>query len=318
MIITKTLTIKITKRNLQYYQYRGYICELKDIIEVNTEDVTKGSHKIIEVSCDRCESKNNIKLQDYWKCYDKHEYHIYTCFECRDVKTVLTCLHKYGTEHPLKNKKVKEDMNNTVLLKWGVINPSQSPIIKESKKQTCLMNYGVEYPAQSDEIKTRTKDTCLKLYNVENPAQLEVVKNKIKETSLKKYAVGNPAQSEEVKYKIRQSNINNYNWSPNITEYTKYRNRITYLTNKLKTELFDNWEGYDFYDGEYIKNYLTESSSYINYPTIDHKISVLHGFLNTISPEDIANIDNLCITKRYINSKKGSKTEKDFLDSMNN
>ncbi len=41
------------------------------------------------------------------------------------------------------------------------------------------------------------------------------------------------------------------------------------------------------------------------YPSIDHKISLFYGFENNMNPEEIGSIDNLCITKRYINSIKG-------------
>jgi hypothetical protein len=44
-----------------------------------------------------------------------------------------------------------------------------------------------------------------------------------------------------------------------------------------------------------------------NYPTIDHKVSVLYGFKNGIEPEEISKLDNLCITKRILNIIKGSK-----------
>ena len=43
-----------------------------------------------------------------------------------------------------------------------------------------------------------------------------------------------------------------------------------------------------------------------SYPTIDHKISVFNGFINNISPEEISQLENLCITKRTNNSKKNS------------
>lgn len=49
-----------------------------------------------------------------------------------------------------------------------------------------------------------------------------------------------------------------------------------------------------------------------NYPTIDHKISVYYGFINNISPEEIGDISNLCITKRWINSTKRDSIESEF------
>ena len=41
---------------------------------------------------------------------------------------------------------------------------------------------------------------------------------------------------------------------------------------------------------------------------IDHKISIFHGFINNIDPILISDISNLCITKRYINSSKQTKS----------
>ena len=53
------------------------------------------------------------------------------------------------------------------------------------------------------------------------------------------------------------------------------------------------------------------------YPTIDHKTSILYGFLNKILPSEIGNIDNLCITKRSINSSKYGKTLDEFKKEYN-
>ena len=42
-----------------------------------------------------------------------------------------------------------------------------------------------------------------------------------------------------------------------------------------------------------------------NYP-IDHKISVSYGYKHNIPAEEIGKMENLCITKRCINSSKGA------------
>ena len=69
--------------------------------------------------------------------------------------------------------------------------------------------------------------------------------------------------------------------------------------------LFSNWSGYDYYDDEFIKNNLLLDKNNDKYPSIDHKIPAIYAFLNNISPMEISNISNLCITKRILNSKKG-------------
>ena len=54
------------------------------------------------------------------------------------------------------------------------------------------------------------------------------------------------------------------------------------------------------------------------YPTIDHKISVIYGFINNISIENISNINNLCFTKNYLNAKKGGMVENEFKNKITN
>ncbi len=98
-----------------------------------------------------------------------------------------------------------------------------------------------------------------------------------------------------------------------VSDFKKYRkivNRFTYLSKKI---LFSNWDGFDFYDKEYIKENLDLLSKNMEYPTIDHKISLYEGFINNIPPYIIGNIDNICITKRKINLLKGNKTNFSFL-----
>ena len=62
----------------------------------------------------------------------------------------------------------------------------------------------------------------------------------------------------------------------------------------------------------YIKENLILDSNDNNYPNIDHKISIYEGFINNISVYEIANINNLCVTKRIHNLRKNIKTENDF------
>jgi len=52
------------------------------------------------------------------------------------------------------------------------------------------------------------------------------------------------------------------------------------------------------------------------YRTIDHKISIYYGYMNKIDADIISSIENLCITKRFINSKKSAKTENEFLTDL--
>lgn len=48
---------------------------------------------------------------------------------------------------------------------------------------------------------------------------------------------------------------------------------------------------------------------------VDYKVSVLYGYVNNIDMKIISDISNLCITKKYINSKKSSLNEYEFKSS---
>ena len=91
-----------------------------------------------------------------------------------------------------------------------------------------------------------------------------------------------------------------------------YRRKIRYETDLLRQKLFEDWNGYDYYDNEYIKENFTLNKNHNNYPSIDHKMSCFYGFINGLDTTIISDISNLCITKRIINSKKSQLNEDEF------
>lgn len=156
--------------------------------------------------------------------------------------------------------------------------------------------------------------TNLTKYGVINPFQSEKCKDKIKQTNIEKYGCEYPMQNDDIKnLSLRNRLLIDKPLKSINLEYETYKNDVRRLTNRNKNKLFEKWDGYDFYDGEYIKNYQNLDSNDRKYPTVDHKISKYHGYLNKIQPEIISNIDNLCITKRTINSHKNFKTEEQFI-----
>jgi hypothetical protein len=97
-----------------------------------------------------------------------------------------------------------------------------------------------------------------------------------------------------------------------LTEWEKYTNKVIQLTKKNKKKLYQYWDGIDFYDKEYIKDNLSLHYNDPKYPTIDHKNPVHHCFMNNIPPEMCGSLENLCVTKKGLNSSKGIKTEKQY------
>ena len=124
-------------------------------------------------------------------------------------------------------------------------------------------------------------------------------------------------QTKEGKEKVKITRIKNGKQTPDdlLTEFKLYTKLVVNKTHSFEKQLFQNWNGYDYYDGGYIKDNLSLNSNDKLYPTIDHKISIFYGFNNNIPADDIANINNLCITKRSINSSKNKLTEEEFKQS---
>ena len=254
--------------------------------------------KIISKKAKRCINCNNKKERDYSTIVEKRK------------KTMKV---KYGSENAMFIEDFKNKLKNTNLEKYGCENTFQSQEIKEKIKNTNLSKLGVEYPSQSPVVRLKSKETLNLNYGVDSPLKSKEIYNDMLIRNIEKYGVEHPMQLEEVKEKmlISREDKRNYDIS-DFEDYRYYVNRLTYKNKKL---LFDNWDGFDYYDGEFIKDNFNENSNSPTYPTIDHKKSILYCFINNISPEESASLENLCITKRSINSMKNRKSEDEFKNS---
>jgi len=176
-------------------------------------------------------------------------------------------------------------------------------------KKTCFERYGTETPLQNEIIYNKLIETNLNKYGYVNVFQNDFIKEKIKGTNIEKYGTEFYKQSLEYKQIFIDNYIKKYGLLPSDRnlQFKYYRSKVTNFTNKNKDNLLKNWNGYDFYDNEYIKDNFNLHSMDKNYPTIDHKISVFFGFNNNILPENISEIENLCITKKSLNSIKNYK-----------
>lgn len=205
-------------------------------------------------------------------------------------KSKITLMDKYGVDHYSKSDKFKYDIK------------SKKDIIIEKIKNTFLEKYGVDWISKSDLWKESYRNkvdstiekiakTCMLRYDVDNVSKVNLFKDKIYKTKLEKGLI----ISNEL-----------------MNEWEIYKLNCRKITNKNKKILFEKWDGYDYYDNEFIKGNFCYSPTHRFYPTIDHKISVYHGFINEMDPSEICSISNLCITKRFINSIKGKLIESNF------
>lgn len=222
-------------------------------------------------------------------------------------------LDKYGMENNTQLDYYKK-LNSDI---WKNKTKDELHEILNKSKNTCLDKYGVDNPAKSEIIKQQMKDTCLEKFGTEYALQNKNVIETRKQTNIIKYGCENVFQNEKIKEKIRTKLVER-GYKVLEEDYNIFKNyykKCMSLTkiNIRKFNFLKSWSGYDYYDGELIiDNYKLYKPNNENYPNIDHKISIIYGFLNNIEIDIISDIKNLCITKRKYNSSKRHLTEDEY------
>jgi len=285
MILENKIKIKIYRRNIGHYNSLGYKVNLDDTIEIFVNELPKGTSIKINVKCDVCGKEKKLSYQKYLK--NIKTYHFYSCSQkCSVIKCEKTFYEKYGCKRPMANESIKKKTQLTINKKYKKDCYLQTDEFKDKSKKTCEEKYNSNHPMKNNKIKEKYKQSIIKIYGVENISFLDSIQKKIKNTKIK-------------------NNIILPDFM--IDDFKLYKRKVKNRTHKNKKQLFKEWSGYDYYDGEYIKNNFNLICTDKNYPTIDHKTSVYAGFIENINPDIIGGIKNLCITKKTLNSKKGNK-----------
>jgi hypothetical protein len=262
-------------------------------VRINNKNIDHYKSKNINVIYGEIYEFDVIILPKYSKYKIKAK-----CESCGNI-TELT-LQKYNKNFERSGSYNCKSCNNitlkkTFIEKYGVDNPSKLDHINEKRKKSCLEKYNSEYAINSDLVKNKIKEILLKKYNGHQTYNKEILKNIIKKsiiTKIKRNLIVDPKE---------------------LNDWDLYKRIVRRLTEQNRKKIFDEWDGLDYYDNEYIKENFKLKHIDPNYPTLDHKISVIYGFNNCILPSVISDIDNLCITKKFINSKKSYKNEHDFI-----
>lgn len=246
---------------------------------------------------------NNKKLKNVFL----KKYGVVNPFQLDFVKEKMkrTSLEKYGYEYPSSSSAVRKKVENTNISKYGVKNQFQRKVVIEMSQKsrdkavaTWLRNYNNKTPEEKRELQRKREITMLKHFGVRNVFQLEEIKKKIKD------------KLEESSKKRKETLIKIGKIAPDclFSEFELYRRRVRALTRRIKNKIFDSWDGTCYYT----KDYIRDCKDRKNRPTIDHKISILYGFMNKIKEEDIADIKNICICKQSVNSSKNFRTETEY------
>ena len=163
---------------------------------------------------------------------------------------------------------------------------------ERTRKLTCLNKYGVDCVLKDDKVQNKIKKNRIEKYGTEIIGNIPGVQNKIR-------------KSKELNGKMIPLELKN--------DWEIYKLECHRLTKREKKELLDKWNGYDFYDNEYIRENFKLLYNDKRYPTIDHIVPKIYGYLNKIPAIEICKLENLCITKRQLNCSKKSINCEEFL-----
>jgi hypothetical protein len=294
MITSDHVEIILTNRNynklIKKYRLKNDL-KVGDIAKIPLNVLSKSSHYEIEIKCDYCLRKLKVPYKRY------------------NLNTKI--VNKYAcSDKECSNQKIKD----VCQAKYGVDNPFQADFVKLKMKETLVEKYGVEHPMFMKETKDKINETCIERYGVTNYAKTQEFKDRIIKTNLEKYGVEYELKTKEGQLRRKKTRIEKGYQIPDnlVSDYRKYRLQINRELQRMKKYLLESWDGFDYYDGEYIKDNFNLEPKNRCYPHFDHKISVIYGFKNNIDYESISNKSNICITKQWINGMKKDLNENEF------
>lgn len=178
-----------------------------------------------------------------------------------------------------------------------------------------LRSNGVIIRTHSETMKTpalrqKYQDTCLAKYGVSNISKLEETKAKVKAKNLMLY--GNEYENVE-KYEWVQYILGRASHPDKKLELKEFKKVVNHLT-KLNKKYLEKSNAC-YYTGEFIFHGTDNHFEDDQHASVDHKVSVLKAFEMGWSPEQTADISNLCYCSRFVNSLKRQMTEEEFKQS---
>lgn len=294
MLINDKIKISISNKNKKYYTEIGYNILSNELL-ININDLPKNSTTKVDVKCECCGEIKNIQYRNYLK--SKLTYNKYYCNKCCYNKSKKTLKERNNIEYIFLDKDFinSNKERNYINRQNRELENTKQKIEKVKIKQKVKTN---NFIISATKIHLNKYDYSLVKYKT-NKDKVEIVCN-----ICGCHFFQSPSNHINKKQNCSFCGGKHKIFNNKFKEYAYEVRKVTY---KYRKKLLENWNGFDYYDNEYIKNNFKLDVNDNNYPNIDHKISIKYGFDNNISPKKIGDINNLCITKRIINIKKGEK-----------
>lgn len=219
-------------------------------------------------------------------------------------KMLDTKKQKYGD--PNYNNRTKAIETNVE--RYGFTSPMKNKDIIEKSKLKKFKKYG-------DPTYNNTSKTKEFWKNASDEFKLDLI-DKVKKSKLKNH--GNPNYNNPnkmIETKVSKGILRD---ERSDMKFKDYKNRVRSRTNTKRSQIFSEWDGYDFYTGIHIKENLSLPHTNELYPTIDHKIPIVIAYKMGLSVEEAASVENICVTTRKNNSIKRDMPFEDFIEIVNN
>lgn len=220
MIKEKEMNFRISNNMLSYYKEKLKMdLFIGQIIKINIDELSNGSHCNITAICDNCGNEKIMMYKTYYHS-TKNKSEKYFCKKCSSIKIQETLYDRYGYKHALQCDEFKIKSKNTLMKNYGVDHPSKSNIIKERFNKTMIKRYGVKnalenetilsnmmnktfeqygmYYVETNEFKEKSKKTCIDKYDKEYYMDTNIFRIKSKNSSMIKYNVEYPIQNKEI------------------------------------------------------------------------------------------------------------------------
>ena len=142
-------------------------------ILVKTEDLTNGSHALVQVRCDYCGKILSRPYKEYIRCHDNELGDC--CHSCEGVKFKRTIQEKYGVSRVFDLPEVQQKIKTANNLKYGCDWGLQSLEVREKIEKTMMDKYGVVHPLQKEEFLNKAMSTrCENMTNPTSKPQLKL------------------------------------------------------------------------------------------------------------------------------------------------
>jgi len=264
---------------------------------VSINEVSKKSHKEVEVKCDNCgrikfvtfhsyNISTNNNTEKYYcnnkECINKkrklaiqEKYNVDNVSQLESVKLkkIETSLTNYGVEYPIQSDKIKEKIKDVNNEKYGKDWITQTDNFKEKSKITNLEKYGTESAMQSNIIKDKVKKTCSEKYGEDSYMKTEEFKDKTKAAAMEKYGVDHFSKSDEIQNKIVNTNLEKYGFRrPTESQEIKEKivntfienfgvdnpNKLQFIRDKIKETNLEKYNSEFYSQSDVYKNIVKE------------------------------------------------------------